>query len=104
MTLFLVTTMFVGNLDQISRHMPELQAGLGALTRVRMMLRAEPEPVGGRPLPEGPLDLAFSGLRFAYEDGAFALHGIDLHVPANAGSARLYGFVNPLWAIRNDGK
>ena len=81
-TLFLVTTMFIGNLDQISRHMPELQAGLGALTRVRMMLRAAPEPVGGLPLPEGPLDLAFRDLTFAYDESTFALTGIDLHLPA----------------------
>ncbi|TAL16137.1 MAG: ATP-binding cassette domain-containing protein [Frankiales bacterium] len=81
-TLFLVTTMFVGNLDQISRHMPELQAGLGALTRVRMLLRAAPEPAGGAPLPEGPLDLAFRDLDFAYDDGAFALSDVSLHLPA----------------------
>jgi hypothetical protein len=45
--------MFVGNLDQISRHLPDLQAGLGALTRIRSLLAAEPEPTGGRPVPEG---------------------------------------------------
>lgn len=81
-TLFLVTTMFVGNLDQISRHLPELQAGLGALTRVRMMLAADPEPTGGRPLPDGPLDVVISGLDFAYDEGTFALHDIDLQLPA----------------------
>ncbi|MCW2776882.1 MAG: msbA 1, partial [Frankiales bacterium] len=47
-TLFLVTTTFVGQIDQISRHLPDLQAGLGALTRLRAMLEAEPEPTGGR--------------------------------------------------------
>ena len=81
-TLFLVTTMFVGNLDQISRHLPELQAGLGALTRVRMMLAAEPEPTGGLPVPDGVLDVAISGLHFAYDEGTFALQDIDLQLPA----------------------
>jgi ABC-type multidrug transport system fused ATPase/permease subunit len=81
-TLFLVTTMFVGNLDQISRHLPELQAGLGALTRIRMLLAAEPEPTGGRPVPDGPLDVAVDGLHFAYDEGTFALHDIDLQLPA----------------------
>ena len=81
-TLFLVTTMFVGNLDQISRHLPELQAGLGALARVRMLMAAEPEPTGGRPLPDGPLDLDIDGLQFAYEEGIFALRDVDLHLPA----------------------
>ena len=52
-TLFLVTTTFVGQLDQIARHLPELQAGLGALARLRALLAAEPEPVGGRAVPPG---------------------------------------------------
>jgi ATP-binding cassette subfamily B protein len=81
-TLFLVTTMFVGNLDQIARHLPELQAGLGALTRIRMLLAAEPEPTGGLPVPDGRLDVSIEGLHFAYEEGTFALHDIDLHLPA----------------------
>ncbi|MCW2681430.1 MAG: transporter [Frankiales bacterium] len=81
-TLFLVTTMFVGNLDQISRHLPELQAGLGALARIRMLLAAEPEPTGGLPVPDGPLDVSISGLHFGYEEGTFALRDIDLHLPA----------------------
>jgi ATP-binding cassette subfamily B protein len=81
-TLFLVTTMFVGNLDQISRHLPELQAGLGALTRIRMLLAAEPEPTGGHAVPAGALDVEVDGLQFAYDEGTFALRDIDLQLPA----------------------
>ncbi len=81
-TLFLVTSAFVGQVDQIARHLPELQAGLGALTRLRSMLAVEPEPAGGRPVPEGPLDLTVRGLRFRYDEGSFALQDVDLHVPA----------------------
>jgi ABC-type multidrug transport system fused ATPase/permease subunit len=81
-TLFLVTTSFVGQLDQIARHLPDLQAGLGALTRLRSMLEAEPEPVGGRPVPTGSLDLQIRGLHFAYPEGTFALRDIDLDLPA----------------------
>jgi ABC-type multidrug transport system fused ATPase/permease subunit len=81
-TLFLVTTMFVGNLDQISRHLPDLQAGLGALSRIRGLLAAEPEPTGGLPVPEGLLDVSIEGLHFTYEEGSFALQDVDLHLPA----------------------
>jgi ABC-type multidrug transport system fused ATPase/permease subunit len=81
-TLFLVTTAFVGQLDQIARHLPELQAGLGALTRLRSMLEAEPEPVGGLVVPVGSLDLQIRGLHFAYPEGTFALRDIDLDLPA----------------------
>jgi len=81
-TLFLVTTMFVGNLDQLSRHLPDLQAGLGALTRVRSLLAAEPEPTGGRPVPSGPLDVVIDRLHFGYDEGTFSLRDIDLRLPA----------------------
>src|SRR4051812_22324990 len=75
-TLFLVTTTFVGQIDQIARHLPDLQAGLGALTRLRQMLEAEPEPIGGLPVPSGSLDLQIRGLHFAYPEGTFALPDI----------------------------
>ncbi len=81
-TLFLVTTTFVGQLDQISRHLPELQAGLGALARLRAMLDAEPEPVGGDPVPTEPLTLSVHGLSFTYPEGSFALTDVDLELPA----------------------
>ena len=81
-TLFLVTTTFVGQIDQISRHLPDLQAGLGALTRLRSMLDAQPEPVGGLPVPAGRLDLSVRGLHFAYDEGSFALHDVDLELAA----------------------
>ena len=81
-TLFLVTTMFVGQVDQLARHLPDLQAGLGAVIRLRGLLASEPEPEGGRALPDGPLGVRFVDLHFAYEHGTFALSGIDLTVPA----------------------
>ncbi len=81
-TLFLVTTTFVGQLDQVSRHFPDLQAGLGALTRLRTMLDVDPEPTGGLPVPSGPLTLTIRGLRFSYAEGPFALTDVDLALPA----------------------
>jgi ABC-type multidrug transport system fused ATPase/permease subunit len=81
-TLFLVTTMFVGQVDMLARHLPDLQAGFGAVLRLRGLLGAEREPVGGDELPPGPLDVEFRDLHFAYTEGRFALQDVDLHVPA----------------------
>ncbi|NYD42203.1 ATP-binding cassette domain-containing protein [Nocardioides panaciterrulae] len=81
-TLFLVTTMFVGRVDQLARQLPDLQAGLGAVIRLRALLATEREPLGGGELPTGALDVSFQDLHFAYEEGRFALQHVDLHVPA----------------------
>ena len=81
-TLFLVTTMFVGQVDQLARHLPDLQAGFGAVLRLRGMLGAEREPLGGDELPDGSLDVHFRDLHFAYAEGTFALQHVDLRVPA----------------------
>ncbi|WP_286176048.1 ABC transporter ATP-binding protein [Arthrobacter sp. NEB 688] len=80
-TLFLVTSTFVGQVDQMARHLPELQAGLGAVTRLRQLLGASPEPTGGLPVPAGPLELEFRDLHFGYAQGDFALRDVDLTVP-----------------------
>ncbi|MDT9592768.1 ABC transporter ATP-binding protein [Nocardioides zeae] len=81
-TLFLVTTLFVGQVEEMARHLPELQAGLGALVRLRQLHEAEREPVGGRTVPAGPLELHFDDLTFTYAEGTFRLDAVDLRVPA----------------------
>lgn len=81
-TLFLISSNFVGQVDMVARHLPELQSGMGAIIRLRQLLAVEPEPTGGLPLPEGPLDIAFDDLHFSYGTGRFALQGVDLHVSA----------------------
>jgi len=82
-TLFLVTSTFVGQIAMLANHLPELQAGMGAVIRLRQMLAVEPEPSGGRSVPEGAaLDLEVRGLDFSYAEGSFALEGIELRVPA----------------------
>ncbi len=81
-TLFLVTSSFVGQIDMLARHLPDLQEGLGAVMRLRQLLEAPPEPVGGLPVPEGRLDIEFRDLTFAYAHGTFALNGVDLTVLA----------------------
>src|SRR4051794_5700207 len=81
-TLFLVTSTFVGQIAMVTYHLPDLQAGLGAVIRLRQMLAVPPEPSGGRALPDGPLDLELRGLDFVYAEGTFSLQHVDLRVPA----------------------
>ncbi|WP_310962323.1 ABC transporter ATP-binding protein [Nocardioides terrisoli] len=83
-TLFLVTTTFVGQVDQLARHLPDLQAGFGAVLRLRALMATPAEPYGGRPLPDGLLDIEITDLHFAYEHGRFALEHVDLTVPAGS--------------------
>lgn len=92
-TLFLVTSTFVGQISMLANHLPDLQAGLGAVIRLRQMLAVEPEPVGGLPVPDvggrevgglgvGGLGLEVRDLNFSYAEGTFALSGVRLDVPA----------------------
>ncbi|WP_435738862.1 ABC transporter ATP-binding protein [Cellulosimicrobium sp. PMB13] len=81
-TLFLVTAMFVGQTDNLVHHLPDIQEGLGALTRIRQMLAVPPEPTGGRDVPEGPVGIELRDLHFSYAEGTFALDGVSLRVPA----------------------
>ncbi|MEJ8278010.1 ATP-binding cassette domain-containing protein [Pseudonocardia spirodelae] len=87
-TLWLLVTAFVGQVDAVVDRMPDIQAGVGALTRVSSLLDAEREPTGGRPLPPGPAPLELRGLTAGY-DGGFRLAGIDLTVPAGTTCALL---------------
>lgn len=80
-TLFLATTMFVGQVNMLAMHLPDLQEGFGAVIRLRQLMASPAEPVGGRSLPEGPLDVEFCDLHFSYGTGTFALRGVDLLVP-----------------------
>lgn len=82
-TLFLVTSTFIGQIAMLSNHLPDLQEGLGAVIRLRQMLAVEPEPVGGEaPATAGGLDIQIRDLDFSYAEGSFALRGVDLTVPA----------------------
>ncbi len=81
-TLFAVTVTFVGQVDQVAHHLPDLQAGVGALVRLRALMSSADEPTGGRPVPHGPVSIEFRDLHFAYPHGSFALDGVSLVVPA----------------------
>ena len=81
-TLFLVTSQFVGQIDQTARHLPDLQAGIGAVNRIRGLMATRAEPSGGLPPSPGALGISVRGLRFSYPHGNFCLRDVDLEVPA----------------------
>ncbi|HEX3004470.1 MAG TPA: ATP-binding cassette domain-containing protein, partial [Angustibacter sp.] len=83
-TLFLVTTTFVGQVDQVARHVPDLQGGVGALVRLRGLLAAVAEPTGGAAVPDAVPELELRHLHFAYAEGTFALQDVNLTVPAGS--------------------
>ena len=85
-TLWLLVTAFVGQLGQVSHQLPELQAGLGALSRIRSLLTAPQEPRGGAVVPPGPAAVELRDLEFGY-DGGFALRSLSLTVPAGTSCA-----------------
>jgi ATP-binding cassette, subfamily B, bacterial len=81
-TLWLLFTTFAGQLNNISMQMPEVQAGLGALQRIRSLLAAPQEPGGGLPVPAGTgFPVEVRDLTFGYP-GGFALRSVHLTVPA----------------------
>ena len=82
-TLFLVTTIFVGQINNLAHQLPDIQAGLGAVLRLRQLLSVEAEPEGGDAVPSGALDLRIRHLDFHYSEGSFALQDITLHLEAN---------------------
>ncbi|MCV7132609.1 ABC transporter ATP-binding protein [Mycobacterium hodleri] len=81
-TLFLVSATLVGEIAQLARQLPELQAGMGAVIRLRQLIVAESEPVGGRALSADAVDVELRNLSFAYADGPPVLHDVDLRIPA----------------------
>ncbi len=80
-TLWLLVTTFVGQLGQVANRMPDIQEGLGALSRIRSLLGSPPEPIGGDRLPPGPAAIELRGLSVGYP-GGFALAGVSLTIPA----------------------
>ncbi|PWJ55198.1 ABC-type multidrug transport system, ATPase and permease component [Quadrisphaera granulorum] len=90
-TLWLLVTTFVGRLNEVAQHLPDVQEGLGALTRIRSLMAAPTEPSDGAPVPEASGDpvrdgVEVRGLRFTYGEG-FTLAIDSLVVPAGTSFA-----------------
>lgn len=79
-TLVLATTLLIGRVGDLVNQLPQLQEGLGAITRVKQMMAVEPEADGGDELPASS-GLAIRDLSFSYAEGSFALRDISIDVP-----------------------
>lgn len=81
-TLVLVTSTFVGRVGRLAEQLPDLQAGLGAVTRLCQLMGVEPEDAAGDPVPAQALDLQFRDVTFGYSDDEVVLEDVSLTVPA----------------------
>jgi ATP-binding cassette subfamily B protein len=82
--LFLVT-LFVQPVQIATEVLNEAQNAIAGLRRVLGVLDTPSDvadPLGGRPLPPGPVDVRFDHVSFAYPGGPDVLHDVDLHLPA----------------------
>ena len=82
--LFLVN-LFVQPVQVATEVLNEAQNAVAGMRRVLGVLDTPTDvgdPVPGRPLPPGPVDLTFSHVGFAYPGGPDVLHDVDLTVPA----------------------
>jgi len=64
--VWLLALAYGATVVHVSRMVSQLQYGLGAWERVRLLLAAPQEPTGGRPARDG--DLTIRGLTFTYRD------------------------------------
>jgi len=99
-TLFMATALLVGQVSEMVSYLPQIQEGVGAITRIRQLLDTAPEPVGGELVPPGALSIELRDLNFRYDDdddadnndidndknqkpaSNFALQNLNLNVPA----------------------
>jgi ATP-binding cassette subfamily B protein len=82
--LFLVT-LFVQPVQIATEVLNEAQNAIAGMRRVLGVLDTVSDvadPTGGRALPDGPVDVRFEHVSFAYPGGPEVLHDVDLHLPA----------------------
>lgn len=78
-TLFLATVAIIGQLAGLMHQIPQIQEGVGAITRIQQLLAVQPEPAGGAPVPPGTVGIRISNLNFHYPNDGIALaasHGV----------------------------
>jgi ATP-binding cassette subfamily B protein len=88
--LFLVT-LFVGPVQVATETLNDAQNALAGLRRVLDVLDTpidltDPadEPGAGRMLPDGPIDIRFNDVSYAYPGGPLVLRDVDLYISARA--------------------
>ena len=82
--LFLVN-LFVQPVQVATEVLNEAQNAIAGMRRVLGILDTPTDvgdPVHGRSLPPGPVDIAFAHVGFAYPGGPDVLHDVDLAIPA----------------------
>ena len=81
-TVFVMTSTFVNLAARFAEQLPDIQAGMGAVVRLRQVLRSPVEPTAGVELPAGPLSVEFRDVRFGYTPESDVLHGVSAHLEA----------------------
>jgi len=87
LTAFLfLATLFVQPVQVATEVLNEAQNAIAGWRRVLDIVETEPDVAdpgaAGRPLPEGPIDVVFEHVHFAYPDGPEVLTDVDLTVTA----------------------
>jgi putative ABC transport system ATP-binding protein len=80
--LFLVT-LFVQPVQVATEVLNEAQNAVAGMRRVLEVLDTPTDvadPVGGTPLPPGPVGVRFEAVSYAYPGGPRVLHGVDLEI------------------------
>ena len=67
-SLFLASVAIVGQLGGLMHQIPQIQEGVGAITRIKQLLSVKPEPLGGEPVPGGVIGIEITNLNFTYPD------------------------------------
>jgi ATP-binding cassette subfamily B protein len=80
-TLWMLVSGFVAQLTLLAEQVPQVQAGLGAVARIRSLLRAPQEPSGGSPAPRGAVPVELRKLDLGYGT-TFRLDHLSVRIPA----------------------
>jgi ATP-binding cassette subfamily B protein len=78
-------TLLIAPLRMVGNVVAQGQRAIASASRIAEVLSTEPaiaDAPDARPLPEGPGELRFEGVSFAYDDGTEVLRGLDLVLKA----------------------
>jgi putative ABC transport system ATP-binding protein len=86
--LFLVN-LLLNPIAEVGETIDQTQTAIAGWRKVLSVLELEPDVVeptadSSVPLPDGPLPVEATGVRFHYRDGVDVLHGVDVSLPAGS--------------------